>query len=90
MNEQKMDQSGTQENKPNQNQRTIAEQILISFDAAQKVLIDMKVRSIIIDNPNLLEVLAFFEDAYRVGNFVSGKFSLQSQEKFNLQVEMNK
>lgn len=50
----------------------------------------MKVRSVIIENPNLLEVLAFFEDAYRMGNFVSGKYILQTQEKFNLEAEINK
>jgi len=70
--------------------KTISEQLLTSFDPLAKIRIDLEVRLIATKHPELLSILNFYEDVYRVGNFISGRYLLQTEKMFLMQQEIER
>lgn len=70
--------------------KTISEQLLMSFDPIEKIKVDMQVRMVLSKHPELLSILGFFENIYRVGNFISGRYFLQTEKLYLLQLELEK
>lgn len=78
-------------------QRTISDQILISFDATRKIMMELKKHDIQMDielhktsYPKLVDLFAFNEEIYTLGKFIGDRYIKQLETINSQKAEIEK